>query len=112
MKHDETKIHDKGAWVVYRLRKAFGWLWIANPCMREDLISEFDLARLLAEMYGDALKAYNESRRRIHSLATQEGYHYTGSKWDGSRRGALSALQSHLIYGTAAPKRRQEVTHA
>lgn len=102
MKHDESKIHDKGAWVVYRLRKAFGWLWNANPAMREDLISEFDLARLLAEMYGDALKAYNESRRRIHALATQEGYHYTGSKWAGSRRGTLSPLAHRYVYGRAA----------
>jgi hypothetical protein len=107
MPHDESKINDKGAWVVYRLRAAFKWLWITAPHLREDLISEFDLSRLLAEMYDHALKAYNESRRRIHALAVNEGYHYNGSGWDGSRRGTLSNLQSHIVYGTSINKRNK-----
>lgn len=84
--HNEAAINDKGAWVVYRLRSNYGWLLESRPDLRKDLDSEFDLARLLAEMYDDARKAYNESKRRIHALAKQEGYVWTGAKWHGCRR--------------------------
>lgn len=97
MSYDASLISNPETWVYFRCRKNWKWLYAACPHLRSDLISEFEVAKLLATMYSDPIKAYNESKRRIHAIAKQEGYLWTGSKWEGNIIRRLSLLQKRLI---------------
>jgi hypothetical protein len=106
MSYDATKINCPEKWVFQRIYKQYLWLWNAEPGMRQDLRSEYDLAKLLAVMYPNPIDAYNESKRRIYALAVQEGYHWTGMKWEGSNRRDMNQLTKHIVYGNCPARKK------